>query len=127
MAEPCGVIVGGAIAITLFRAQVLAETDLLEQPAVQAVEQPELEEIGAHEAPDRAPDELPDAGAAALAKRLGGTPLGIVAQLLPVLIQRAEGYRATIKSGVVTFENDQATGALPGRLLRGATAVPEAL
>ncbi len=43
------------------------------------------------------------------------------------LIQRAEGYRATIKSGVVTFENDQATGALPGRLLRGATAVPEAL
>ena len=36
------------------------------------------------------------------------------------LLQTATGYRATIVSGVVTFENGIATGALPGRLLRSA-------
>jgi N-acyl-D-amino-acid deacylase len=36
------------------------------------------------------------------------------------LVQRSEGYRYTIKSGQVTFEEGEATGALPGRLLRGA-------
>jgi N-acyl-D-amino-acid deacylase len=35
------------------------------------------------------------------------------------LIQKATGYAATIKSGEVTFEDGEATGALPGRLLRG--------
>jgi N-acyl-D-aspartate/D-glutamate deacylase len=35
------------------------------------------------------------------------------------LIQRARGYRATVVSGAVTFENGEATGARPGRLLRG--------
>jgi N-acyl-D-aspartate/D-glutamate deacylase len=35
------------------------------------------------------------------------------------LLQKAHGYRWTIKSGVVTFENGEWTGALPGRLLRG--------
>jgi N-acyl-D-amino-acid deacylase len=35
------------------------------------------------------------------------------------LIQKANGYIATIKSGDVTFENGESTGALPGRLLRG--------
>ena len=34
------------------------------------------------------------------------------------LVQRATGYRATILSGVVTRRDDQATGALPGRLQR---------
>ena len=34
------------------------------------------------------------------------------------LLQTATGYRATIVSGEVTFENGIATGALPGRLLR---------
>jgi N-acyl-D-aspartate/D-glutamate deacylase len=38
------------------------------------------------------------------------------------LIQKADGYRATIKSGQVTFEGGDATGALPGKLLRGAQA-----
>jgi N-acyl-D-aspartate/D-glutamate deacylase len=36
------------------------------------------------------------------------------------LVQRASGYLATIKSGVVVRENDQPTGARPGRLLRAA-------
>jgi N-acyl-D-aspartate/D-glutamate deacylase len=36
------------------------------------------------------------------------------------LCQGARGYRATIVSGVVTQENDQPTGALPGRLIRVA-------
>ena len=35
------------------------------------------------------------------------------------LIQRVDGYRATIVSGEVTFENGEATGARPGQLVRG--------
>jgi N-acyl-D-aspartate/D-glutamate deacylase len=36
------------------------------------------------------------------------------------LVQRTEGYEATILSGVPVYRNGQATGALPGRLVRGA-------
>jgi N-acyl-D-aspartate/D-glutamate deacylase len=36
------------------------------------------------------------------------------------LMQTADGYRATIKRGVVTFEDGQHTGAFPGGLVRGA-------
>ena len=36
------------------------------------------------------------------------------------LLQKARGYRNTIVSGVVTVENDTPTGAVPGRLVRGA-------
>ena len=36
------------------------------------------------------------------------------------LIQRADGYEATIVSGVPVNREGQATGALPGRLVRGA-------
>ena len=35
------------------------------------------------------------------------------------LLQKAEGYRATIKGGVVTFRDGQWTGATPGTLIRG--------
>ncbi|TAJ70408.1 MAG: D-aminoacylase [Phenylobacterium sp.] len=35
------------------------------------------------------------------------------------LVQRAEGYRYTVKSGQVTFEDGRHTGALPGGLVRG--------
>jgi N-acyl-D-amino-acid deacylase len=35
------------------------------------------------------------------------------------LLQRATGYVATIKSGIVTYRNGEATGELPGRLVRG--------
>ncbi|MGF1596868.1 MAG: amidohydrolase family protein [Acidimicrobiales bacterium] len=35
------------------------------------------------------------------------------------IIQRAEGYVATICNGEVTYEHGEHTGALPGRLLRG--------
>ncbi len=34
------------------------------------------------------------------------------------LLQRATGYRATIKSGQLTFEEGRATGAQPGRVVR---------
>jgi N-acyl-D-amino-acid deacylase len=37
------------------------------------------------------------------------------------IIQRAQGYRATICNGVVTYEDGVHTGALPGRLIRGGT------
>jgi N-acyl-D-aspartate/D-glutamate deacylase len=40
------------------------------------------------------------------------------------LFQRASGYRATIVSGQVTQENDQPTGRLPGRLVRGEQPAP---
>jgi N-acyl-D-aspartate/D-glutamate deacylase len=36
------------------------------------------------------------------------------------LLQSASGYRYTIKRGQVTFEDGEATGQLPGKLLRGA-------
>ena len=34
-------------------------------------------------------------------------------------VQRARGYRYTLCAGAVTVEDDQFTGVLPGRLLRG--------
>ena len=37
------------------------------------------------------------------------------------LVQRARGIRATLVAGAVTYRDGEATGALPGRLLRGAT------
>lgn len=36
------------------------------------------------------------------------------------LIQRSDGYVATVNSGLVTFEEGEDTGARPGRLIRGA-------
>jgi N-acyl-D-aspartate/D-glutamate deacylase len=40
------------------------------------------------------------------------------------LLQRADGYDATILSGEVVMEHGNATGATPGRLLRGAQSAP---
>jgi N-acyl-D-aspartate/D-glutamate deacylase len=37
------------------------------------------------------------------------------------LVQGAHGYRRTVKRGVTTFVDGQATGDLPGRLVRGET------
>lgn len=52
-----------------------------------------------------------------------GTPAPEMVHDLPAggrrLIQRATGYVATVKRGVVTREHDQSTGARPGKLLRG--------
>lgn len=42
------------------------------------------------------------------------------------LFQRAEGYEATIVNGVVIARHGQHTGALPGRLVRGAQPAPAA-
>ena len=36
------------------------------------------------------------------------------------LVQRTDGFEATIVSGAVVYRHSEATGALPGRLLRGA-------
>lgn len=51
----------------------------------------------------------------------------LVVQDLPAggkrLRQAADGYDATIVSGVVTYRNGQHTGALPGRLVRGSRAL----
>lgn len=42
------------------------------------------------------------------------------------LLQDVEGYRYAIVSGQVTYRDGEATGALPGRLVRGAQAAPAA-
>ncbi len=38
------------------------------------------------------------------------------------LLQKADGYEATIVSGQVTYRNGEATGALPGKMVRGQRA-----
>jgi len=43
------------------------------------------------------------------------------------LNQRTEGYVATILSGVPVYREGEATGALPGRLVRGARTAPQSL
>ena len=40
------------------------------------------------------------------------------------LIQKADGYRYTICSGEVTYEDGAPTGALPGKLVRGPQSLP---
>ncbi len=42
------------------------------------------------------------------------------------LIQKVDGYRATLCSGEVIFENGEPTGALPGKLVRGPQPAPAA-
>jgi N-acyl-D-aspartate/D-glutamate deacylase len=42
------------------------------------------------------------------------------------LIQKVDGYRYTVQSGEVTWEDGVATGALPGRLIRGPQPPPRA-
>ena len=41
-------------------------------------------------------------------------------------VQGADGYRATIVAGEVVWRNGEATGKLPGRLIRGAQSDPRA-
>lgn len=43
------------------------------------------------------------------------------------LLQRAEGYVATLKAGVVTFREGVPTGARPGKLIRGPRGAPAVL
>ena len=40
------------------------------------------------------------------------------------IIQKAEGYRHTFVSGVEVMRDGEATGELPGQLLRGAQSAP---
>ena len=42
------------------------------------------------------------------------------------MVQRADGYRHTFVAGVETYAQGDATGALPGRLVRGARPAPAA-
>jgi len=42
------------------------------------------------------------------------------------LIQQIDGYRYTVKSGEVTYEEGRPTGALPGKLVRGPQQAPRA-
>jgi N-acyl-D-aspartate/D-glutamate deacylase len=43
------------------------------------------------------------------------------------LVQKADGYAITMVAGEITYRDGEATGALPGRLLRGADASAERL
>src|SRR5262249_3689893 len=40
------------------------------------------------------------------------------------LVQRVRGYRMTVVTGTVVAENDEPTGSLPGKLVRGPQAAP---
>ena len=40
------------------------------------------------------------------------------------LVQEIDGYRYTVKSGEVTYEEGKPTGALPGTLVRGPQPSP---
>ena len=40
------------------------------------------------------------------------------------LLQRADGYRATIVSGQTILKDGESTGARPGRLIRGPQPAP---
>ena len=40
------------------------------------------------------------------------------------LVQTAQGYVATLVAGETIFENGEATGAMPGRLIRGPQGRP---
>jgi glutathione S-transferase len=42
-----------------------------------------------------------------------------------LLMQDADGYVATLKSSRVIYRQGQATGALPGRLIRGRQPAPQ--
>ncbi len=42
------------------------------------------------------------------------------------LIQRADGYKFTVVSGEVIYENGEPTGAMPGKLIRGPQSAPSA-
>ena len=42
------------------------------------------------------------------------------------LVQRVDGYRMTICSGEVIFEDGEETGARPGKLVRGPQPAPVA-
>ena len=51
--------------------------------------------------------------------------VGVIDGVLPKrLLQRADGYVATIAKGEVTYERGEPTDALPGRLVRGARKAP---
>src|SRR6185295_13296009 len=39
-------------------------------------------------------------------------------------IQRVDGYRYTVVSGEVSYENGEPTGAMPGKVIRGPQAAP---
>ena len=41
------------------------------------------------------------------------------------LVQGADGYRMTICAGKIIYDNGQATGELPGKLIRGPQAAPQ--
>lgn len=43
------------------------------------------------------------------------------------IVQRADGYDATIVSGIVTYRDGEPTNELPGRLVRGAQPAPAAV
>ncbi len=65
-------------------------------------------------------EELGELALACCRQRIGNIRL-----LFPILRSgRATGYRTTIVAGEVTWEDGEPTGALPGKLVRGAQAAP---
>jgi N-acyl-D-aspartate/D-glutamate deacylase len=82
---------------------------------------------GLHDRGVLAPGYLADVNVVDMAKLKLGKPW--LAFDLPAggrrLLQRADGYVATIKSGRVTFREGRMQGATPGAVIRGPRQIPK--
>jgi len=121
----CGVICDGSMpttALALWSHRRRGE-GLPVEVMVQHLTQRTAHHIGWHDRGVLAPGLLADINVIDL-DALGARPPRIVHDL-PAggrrLMQHATGYRHTIKRGVETFAGGEATGAAPGRVVRGAT------
>ena len=96
---------------------------------VHHVTQRTAQHVGWHDRGVVAPGMLADLNVINMDK-LGAAPPRLVNDL-PAggrrLVQDAHGYVATVKSGVVTFENGEHTGDLPGRFVAGTRGAPSTI
>jgi N-acyl-D-aspartate/D-glutamate deacylase len=123
----CGTISDGSFPTTTLGLWVKGSKEGLNIPLEQLVNgytQRTAAHVGWHDRGVIAPGKLADLNVIALDELSLGPPN--IVQDLPAggtrLLQSARGYRWTIKTGAVTFENGVATGELPGRLVRGGRA-----
>ena len=123
----CGAICDGSFPTTTLGLWAKGSKSGLKTPVealVHGYTQRNARHVGWHDRGVVAPGYLADLNVIAL-DDLALSPPTIV-QDLPAggtrLLQTARGYRWTVKSGTVTFENGQWTGQTPGKLLRGDQA-----
>jgi N-acyl-D-aspartate/D-glutamate deacylase len=121
----CGAICDASMTTSLLEHWVRKRTRGPRLPLAWAVKKMTLDTAALYGLGDRgviAPGKKGDVNVIDLARLENQMP--VLAHDLPGnarrLVQRARGYTATIVSGEVTFRDGEHTGALPGRLVRGA-------